>query len=292
MNNLRLIKDYKNDECLRKSFNELATDIFGIDFEEWYQKGFWDSDYVPFSYAVGDKVIANVSVNILNLIIDGETKKAVQIGTVMTHPDYRNKGLSANLMQNVLEEYGEMSDYIYLFANQSVLDFYPKFGFGAVDEYEFSMKYRPEENSAVNRRKLDVKNPEDLNFIKEFVSTRIPLSQTFSTDHTLGIFMFHCLNVFPEDIYFLEKENVIVLFKIEHDHLHIFDIVSKNEYDIQQILHVIADNDTRKIIFHYTPDYPNIQVEWKKYSGSEVLFVKSKHSRFPSRIKHPITSQA
>jgi len=292
MKKLRFIKDYKNDKCLRKSFNELANKVFGIDFEEWYQKGIWDSHYIPFSYADGDRVIANVSVNVLNLIIDGEIKKAIQIGTVMTHPDYRNKGLSTNLMHKVLEEFEEKSDFIYLFANPSVLDFYPKFGFEAVEENEYSMEFQLETNSAANLCKLDVKSAKDLHFIHQFVCERVPVSKKFSTDNALGIFMFYCLNVFPNDIYYLEKENVIVLFKKEHDHLHIFDIVSKNQFDIQQVLHEISDIATRKIIFHYTPDYPNIQVERKKYSGSEVLFVKSKHHHFPSRIKHPITSQA
>ncbi|MBS4199238.1 GNAT family N-acetyltransferase [Bacillus sp. FJAT-49732] len=293
MGKLRFIKDYKGDEGLRKSFNALANNIFGIDFEEWYQKGFWGSHYIPFSYANGDQVIANVSVNILHLMIDGETRKAVQIGTVMTHPDYRNKGLSAALMHKVLQEYEKKSDFIYLFANQSVIDFYPKFGFEAVEEYEYSMEFRSNETPSVSVPKLDVKNVNDLHFIQQFAFERIPLSQKFSTDNAIGIFMFYCLNVFPDDIYFLEKENVIVLFKKEHDHLHIFDIVSKNEFNIQQVLRKITDDSIRKIVFHYTPDYPNIQVERKKYSGSDVLFVKStSQHRFPLQIKHPLTSQA
>ena len=74
MNELNYMKDYKNDENLRKSFNELATMVFGINFEDWYQKGFWNNRYIPFSYIDGDKVVANVSVNVLNLVINGEKK--------------------------------------------------------------------------------------------------------------------------------------------------------------------------------------------------------------------------
>jgi hypothetical protein len=33
LNELNYMKDYKNDEYLRKSFNELATMVFGINFE-------------------------------------------------------------------------------------------------------------------------------------------------------------------------------------------------------------------------------------------------------------------
>lgn len=59
------MKDYKNNDALRKSFFELAANTFGLSFENWYQKGFWTERYIPFSFVEGDKVIANVSVNLL-----------------------------------------------------------------------------------------------------------------------------------------------------------------------------------------------------------------------------------
>ncbi len=127
MTTLTFHKAYRNDEALRKSFNDLATLVFGINFEEWHQ------------YVDGRKLIANVSVNVLDFVVNGEEKRAIQIGTVMTHPEYRNRGLSKRLMHKVLEAYENRYDFMYLFANQNVLDFYPKFGFKAVSDYPFSM---------------------------------------------------------------------------------------------------------------------------------------------------------
>lgn len=37
MQELIFMKDYKNNEALRKSFFELATNTFGLNFENWYQ---------------------------------------------------------------------------------------------------------------------------------------------------------------------------------------------------------------------------------------------------------------
>lgn len=34
-----LIYNYKDNNVYRNSFNQLATLVFGIDFEDWYQKG-------------------------------------------------------------------------------------------------------------------------------------------------------------------------------------------------------------------------------------------------------------
>lgn len=37
---LIFVKDYRNNEALRRSLFELADSTFGISFERWYQEGF------------------------------------------------------------------------------------------------------------------------------------------------------------------------------------------------------------------------------------------------------------
>ncbi|MFD2681734.1 GNAT family N-acetyltransferase [Bacillus seohaeanensis] len=293
MNGLTLLKDYKSNEKLRKSFNELATSVFGINFEEWYQKGYWNNRYIPFSYVDGTKVVANVSVNILDFVIDSERKKAIQIGTVMTHPDYRNRGLSRSLMNKVLEAYENNYDFMYLFANQNVLEFYPKFGFTSVKEYQFSMEYSPSQSDLTGIHKLDGNKMEDLQFIYKFASERIPVSQAFGTQNSQGLLMFYCVYVFPNTIYYLEKEEAIVIFEQEDKQLNIFDIVSKREVKIDTILAKITNSDSNKIVFHYTPDYKGLDIQSDIFNGDDVLFVKTKaNNQFPLQIKHPLTSRA
>ncbi len=293
MNGLTLWKDHKSNEKLRKSFNELATSVFGINFEEWYQKGYWNNRYIPFSYVDGNKVVANVSVNVLDFVIDSERKKAIQIGTVMTHPDYRNRGLSRSLMNKVLEEYENNYDFMYLFANQNVLEFYPKFGFTSVKEYQFSMEYSPSPSDLTGIHKLDGNKIEDLQFIYKFASERIPVSQAFGTQNSQGLLMFYCVYVFPNTIYYLEKEEAIVIFEQEDKQLNIFDIVSKREVKIDTILAKITNSDSNKIVFHYTPDYKGLDIQSDIFNSDDVLFVKTKgNNQLPLQIKHPLTSQA
>ena len=38
---MRIIKHYREDAALRKSFNELAEATFGLNFENWYRMGYW-----------------------------------------------------------------------------------------------------------------------------------------------------------------------------------------------------------------------------------------------------------
>ena len=127
----------KNDDRLRESFNELTRKTFCFDFVSWYETGHWGEMYLPHVLVDGDKVISNVSVNLMQFDLNGEKKNYIQLGTVMTDPEYRGQGLNRFIMEQILREYEGKVDGIYLFGNDSVLDYYPKFGFRPSKEYEF-----------------------------------------------------------------------------------------------------------------------------------------------------------
>ncbi|GHH99311.1 GNAT family N-acetyltransferase [Neobacillus kokaensis] len=290
---LQFIKNYKENDQYRESFFELANSVFGLNFASWYENGFWGDRYVPFSYADGKKIVANVSVNILDMIIDGKQHHALQIGTVMTHPDYRDQGLSKRLMNKVLEDYKDSNDFMYLFANDSVLDFYPKFGFEKVPEYQYWTTFLSSERPIEVLRKLDVSNRDDLLFIYSFALDRIPVSNHFATSNSQGILMYHCLNVFPNEVYYHNSENAIVIFNKSGNEIEIFDIISKAPVNIQNIFVDLAGEGRSKVIFHYTPDYEGLVYERNRIQGGGTLFVKTNGDYcYPEGLKHPVTSEA
>jgi GNAT superfamily N-acetyltransferase len=286
-------KNIKNMDGLRESFNQLSTKTFGINFEDWYENGYWTEKYEPFTFMDGDKIIANASVNKLNIIVNGEIKKAVQIGTVMTHPEYRNKGLSARLMNKVLEEYEKTVDIIYLFANRSVLEFYPKFGFIPIDECQFFTDFTYVKGHSDGVRQLDGTNQKDLQFIYKFALERLPVSTKFGITNTQELLMFYCMYVFTQNIVYLEHENVIIIYKHEEEQLHIFDVISKAKIRMEDILRKIGRPETGKVVFHFTPNDQEMDMKSTIFNGSEVLFVKTKGDfSVPDSFKHPLTSQA
>lgn len=136
----QLIQNYRDNDALRASFNELARKTFGLNFEDWYQNGFWSDSYRPYSIAADGRIVSNVSVNQTDLCTPGGVKHFLQLGTVMTDVPYRKKGLCKEIMQKILADYDGKCDGIYLFANDSVLDFYPRFGFTQAKEYQYTKK--------------------------------------------------------------------------------------------------------------------------------------------------------
>jgi len=292
MTNPKYVKSYQEDDQLRKSFNELAALTFGINFERWYEKGYWTERFEPHSYVTDGKVIANVSVNKLELIINNRRKKGIQIGTVMTHPDYRNRGLSKQLMNKVMQEYETHIDVFYLYANNSVLDYYPKFGFQKVNEHVFSMSYQGANNNQQFIH-LNGENDQDLAFIYDFAKKRQPNSTQFSTIHTDELLMFYSINVYPQSIVYLEEESVIVFYQIKGDTLHILDVISNKAINIYSILAKLANERIKKVVFEFTINNMLSTIKATPLKSRETLFVKMKNGiDFPKVFKHPSLSQA
>ena len=139
---------YQEEPRLRESLHTLARDTFGLDLERWYRAGDWGDRYRPYSLLHGGRVVANLSVSPMDFHLLGNELHLVQIGTVMTHPDYRGRGLIHFLMARALADWRDKCGGFYLFANRDTLEFYPRFGFARTREFRHSMALSPTTSGA------------------------------------------------------------------------------------------------------------------------------------------------
>lgn len=137
---MELINNYLNDDKYRHMLNELTRKTFGFDFESWVTQGYFEGDYIPYSFMSEGKIISNVSVNRMKFMQNGSMKYYVQIGTVMTDEDYRKQGLAGKLMKHVIEKYEQECDGIYLFGDLDALEFYQKMNFRIENQYRYYVK--------------------------------------------------------------------------------------------------------------------------------------------------------
>jgi len=133
---MNIVSGYRANKALRDSFNRLAEQSFGLNFESWYQNGFWGDNYDPHSIVIDGRVVSNVSVNRTDLEIGGRRYRILQLGTVMTDPDFRGRGFSRAIMEHIEKKYAD-AEGIYLFANDTVVDFYPRFGFRPGRQWQY-----------------------------------------------------------------------------------------------------------------------------------------------------------
>lgn len=54
---MRFVKDYMKDDDLRHALNELTEATFGFNFESWVINGYFEGDYIPYSYEENGKML-------------------------------------------------------------------------------------------------------------------------------------------------------------------------------------------------------------------------------------------
>lgn len=243
--------NYKDDSGLRNSFNSLTEKTYGFNFEQWYENGYWGDKYIQYSVLDGKRVVANVSVNIIDFLILGEKKRYVQIGTVMTAEEYRGQGLSRVLMDRVLKEWEDKCDLIYLFANDTVLDFYPKFGFEMCNEYEYSIN-KINKDKSEKIRKLNMNDEKDRDLVYNMACNAIPLSKV-SMRNNPSLIMFYCTYFMRDSIYYIEDYEAVVICDFNEEVLYVQDVLTTKEVNLDKIINAMMDEKTKKVVLGFTP---------------------------------------
>lgn len=246
-----LIKDFKNNDVLRASFNALTQRTYGFDFENWYQQGYWPSNYIPYAFAFNNQVIANVSVNCIDFLFEGNLYKLLQIGTVMTDPAYRQQGLSAALMNAVLADYEGKVDGIYLFANDSVLNFYPKFGFAQTSETVHAKTiHKPD--TPLHMRQLNLNDPADKALLLESLETKVP-NAVVSMENYDGLYLFYLINFMTDCLYYIEALNAVAIAESDGDTLHLMDIFCPEVLAPERVGQALMTQETMTLRLGFTP---------------------------------------
>lgn len=279
----------REDESYRKSFNELAHKTFEISFEEWKKQGYWENQYIPYAFIDKGKVIANASVNTMSFIREGKRQKAVQIGTVMTDVNYRNQGLSRILIERILKDYENKCEFVYLFANNTVLNFYPKFGFKPVNEYQHSTLYKKRDTANIIK-KLNIGNQSEKDILLRLISNHIPISKISMVDN-LSLIMFYCCSFMSDNIFYIPDLDIAVVAEYEDDTLYLQDVFSLHEFKLENIINILIDRDM-KVVLGFTPLLSG-KFNCKIHDNSnDILFVKSSSDFNLDKCRFPVLSHA
>lgn len=277
---MKLIKNYHKDEQLRKTMSHLAVNTFGVDFDLFYKSGFWTDKYKNISFEENGEIISNVSCYELTIEKEHRIYKGVQFGAVMTHKDYRQKGLSRKLMKEAINDY-KNKDVIYLSANENVTEFYPKFGFEPV-KY---IKFKQTDFSGlkgIRGKKLDY--DQDMALIKEIVFSRNKNSQSDYVYEDSELKMFYLMFVYRDCIY-LHDQSIVIIEK-ENDSLFVHDFYTPDEMDISEILGGYLEG-VQTIFYGFHPKLTNII----PYEDKEAyLFVLTKEKELLKPWFYPATS--
>lgn len=244
-----LRKGYQKDERVRNSFNRLAGQIFGLDFENWYQNGYWKNNYIPYSILKEDEVLANVSVSPMVFRENGVQRQYIQLGTVMTTKACRNQGMIRQLMEEIQRDYEGKTEGWFLFANESVLDFYPKFGYRRSDEFEYAKNVTIDQDATAV--KIQIGESDEIFRLKRGMKESCPQSSLWLESHE-ELTMFYALDYMSKDIYFIPEQGAYVFAVLKKDQLHLQQVFAREKVDLDRIAAAFG-REVKSLVLGFSP---------------------------------------
>ena len=232
---MELVSNYMCDDTLRHALNDLTKKTFGFDFEDWVTGGYFEGDYIPYSFIENGKVISNVSANRMTFLQNGVERNYIQIGTVMTDEAYRRQGLAKKLMDHVVKQYKDSCDGFYLFANPDAVDFYNRCGFSKETEYRYSVKNEFCMRKSAGEIFMPV-NTADEQMKQKYMDMvrRSAVNSSLEQLNKFGLQMFYSADM--ENVYYAKDMDCFIVAEMEENTLLLQSVICENHVTLLDVL--------------------------------------------------------
>ena len=252
------------DPDYAKTLNGLMRKTFDFDFDFWFRRGFWTESYESYSLTDGGRMIAHVGVARQRVRVNGKEFGAIQLGGVACVPEERGRGHARRLIDNILRRYSGTPAF--LFANDSVLEFYPKFGFRQVEEKV------PAARVVLDNDAEPVKcRPEEL--LELAGKRRQPASGRFDVLAGKEIRCFHLFGEYADRLYRLAP-GLAVAAEQEGDTLKLDEIFAARPVTWETLAGLLPFRGIRRVEFGFSPDRLGVEFVWETPEKSAGLFVR------------------
>lgn len=254
-----------NDKEYQFMLNNLLKNIF-LDFQFWYDLNLWDENYESYSIIENNEIVSNICVFKTQILFDQKQYSALSFGAVATKEEYRGRGLSRVLIEHIVNKYDNVP--MYLAANDSVVDFYPRFGFNRI--YEKLPVCECKINNKATPNKLCYDDPKVWNY----VYNRVNFSQKLDCLNTANINIFHIYFGYLKDcIYELPEINTMVIAEQEGEILKLIGVFSKKDISFFDLVRYLPFTNVKRIEFGFMPYWSDINFVMEEYE-TDPLFAR------------------
>ena len=206
----------------------------------------------------------------------------------MTRQDSRGQGLSRRLMEEIEKDYAGKVDGIYLFANDSVLDFYPKFGFKKAKEYQHWKEITAAgPASAVH---MPMKEKTDWRRLEKAIMESCSNS-SFGMDKNVGLIMFYVTKFMQNNVYYVKTQDAWVIAETDGDALFLQEVIASTEVNLDEIVKAFG-KEIKKVILGFTPLHREGYQVKEVQEEDTTLFVDEKMAESEKHIMFPELSHA
>ena len=264
MPNYTYVAGYESTSPEAAQFFALIRRVFSLDLSPLAALDWQATGYRCHSLLHDGLMVANVSALRMTLQVLGEPVSAVQLGAMAVDPDHRGHGLARQVLERALGEYAD-GQRMLLFANESVLDFYPRFGFRPVPQYTAVYELP----AATPTVPVPAALPADSAEAQFLLSQPAVCSAVLDArDNPLALWANVHL-VCPDCLYTLGEDRAMMAQQ-QGDTLRIFDVFSPGPFDLVEWA---AWPGVRRLRFHFNPDWLGLPLVWQP-DPDEAMFVR------------------
>jgi len=223
---MKLLKNIHLDPTLTPSFYAITKEHFGFDFSEWIQNGYWDENFTSYAMVEGEEVVSYLTASRLMLCDNGKAVNLLQLGTVCTRKAYRRRGYSRVLIEAALADAKDL-DGAFLYANDTVVDFYPRFGFRKAEESDYKLFVSSCGEKRV--KETDLSDPETLKRVKKAVYEAASYTPFGAKLPNLAMFYLPMETVYEDP-----KTGAFFVAEAEGDTLHLSAVYAKTTLSLKE----------------------------------------------------------
>jgi predicted N-acetyltransferase YhbS len=279
------------DTGLHDAFLRYVPRVFpGLDFRPWVLRRGWTSAYEAHALAEGDEIVANVSVMRMRVLIGGREIRGAQLGAVGCVPEVRGHGLMRPLLERVLAQLESEVDLVFLYANDGVLDFYPRFGFRRVRESDFELDLALDP-ALTPARRLDLDDPSQRGAWLTACAQSLPPTERFGVRDHGSVALWHACNFYPRGVHVLSEGDTYAVAVQRGDTLHLLDLAARQRFDLRSVLPRLIREPIARVRFGFCPERwcPEARAVGP---SDEALFVLGGPAAFPAEpFKLPMLAQ-
>ncbi len=250
---LQPVRITRADAAWHEAFLRYVGRIFpSADFRTWAARGGWTSEYEVHALAEDGELVASASVMRTPALAAGVEVQGAQLGAVGCVPEARGQGLMRPLLEAVLARLELEAELIWLYANDAVLDFYPRFGFRRVVESEFELPVAVEPADAPAPR-VDLDDAIQRAAWLGGIDRSVALTERLGARRYGSAALWHACNFHSRDIHVLD-EGVDAVAVRRGDTLHLLDVAAPQVFDLVSVLPRLVREPVARVRFGFCPE--------------------------------------
>lgn len=225
----------------------------GLDFGPWYRRRGWTPAYEVHAVADQGDLLAAVAVTRATAVVAGQEHRGAQLGAVGVVPELRGRGLMRPLLERVLARLEREVDLVHLYANETVLDFYPRFGFRRVEEtdFELAVALAPGPTPAPC---LDLDDDARRAAWLEACARALPPTERFGMRGYGSVALWHASVLYPRAVRVLASGEAYAVAVQQGDTLHLLDLAAPRRFDLLPVLPALLEAPIARVRFGFCPE--------------------------------------